>query len=232
MCSSDLVAWQIGVISSDVADEGKLRGEPWILTSSTPGSEEALAANLLVGTDHGRDSLGMRMAYKALQKENAANYGFRRSDAALQVVFVSDGDDDSTSEEQQQFLTWMQKEAASTGRKVQASAVVGDVPGGCSENAAQASPGTAYVAVADQLGGVVQSICAFDFAGIARTIGDQGVEWNREFVLQAKPDAGSVVVWVNGGRTQRWVLDDQTLVFDTPPDPGATIEVDYTLGDG
>jgi hypothetical protein len=162
--------------------------------------------------------------------------GFRRPDAALHVIFISDGDDESGAvlgaDPAGAFVSFLEDEAARTGRIARASAVVGDVPGGCSGPGGEALPGTRYAQVADTSGGRTVSICTSDYGDVVDAVGDVGVEWTTVFPLQAQPAEGSVVVTVDGTRmSDGWVLDPEVpaLVFDVPPAPDASIEVRYLL---
>ena len=151
------VAWQVGVTSTDPVDAGALLGRPWILTSGGPNPAEALAAALRVGTDSPPPSAGLDAAAQVLADVGGLNAGFRRDDAPLHIVFLSDGDDASGAwlgmNAQAAFLALLDDEAARTGRAAVASAVVGNVPDGCEGPAGTVSPGTRYAAVAEQSGG-------------------------------------------------------------------------------
>ena len=72
------------------------------------------------------------------------NVGFRRPDAALHVVFISDGDDESGDvlgdHPVDAFLGLLAAEESRTGRAARASAVVGDVPDGCTGDDGAALP--------------------------------------------------------------------------------------------
>ena len=78
------------------------------------------------------------------------------------------------------------------------------------------------------------SICAADLGAVAAALGDAGVEYTREFVLQARPVDGSVRVEVDGARTDAWTVDEAVpvLIFDAAPAPDAEIVVRYTLATG
>jgi hypothetical protein len=225
------LSWQIGVVSMDLREEGRLRGRPWVITPSAADPEGALALALQVGSSGLPPSAGMEVALLALEPDNFANLGFRRPDAALHVVFVSDGDDQSAADVDARFLAWMQAEAEASGRRVVASAVVGDVPGGCEGEAGSATPGARYAAVAQSLGGAVQSVCAGSFSDVASQISLLGQEGSREFMLQAEPLAGSLRVFVDGERSSGWSLDGQRLIFEEAPVAGADIRVEYRIGE-
>lgn len=227
--------WQVGVVSMDLSGGGALRGEPWILTPVSESPVSSLAASLQVGTEELPPAAGFAVALTALS--NPANRGFRRSTAALHLIFVSDGDDQSGMvavdgvevEAEAALRAWMAGEEAATGHAVRASAVVGDVPEGCSGAGGRAAPGSAFAALALSVGGAVRSICSPDYGAIAEDVGAVGVEWQRVFVLQAMPEPGSVRVEVDGARAAGWILSGQELIFDPAPPAGAVIVVRYNL---
>lgn len=225
------LSWQIGVVSMDLREEGLLRGRPWVITPSTPDSGQALRLALQVGSSGLPPSAGMEAALLALDPENTANLGFRRPDAALHVVFVSDGDDQSDVGVDAAFLAWMQEEAETSGRRAVASAVVGDVPGGCEGETGSATPGARYAAVSTQLGGAVQSVCTGSFSDVAAQISLLGQEGHREFVLQAEPLPGSLRVFVDGTRATGWILEGTSVVFEEAPIAGAGIRAEYRIGE-
>lgn len=232
------LTYQLGVTRTDAETRGALVGRPWIVTPQADDPAGALAAALRVGTDGAAPAAGLDAAALALRDEDGLNRGFRRDDAALHVIFLSDGDDESGAllgaDPYGAFLATLAEEAARTGRAARASAVVGDVPDGCVGTGGQALPGTRYAAVAEASGGAVHSVCDADLSGVASGLGDVGVEWATEFPLQADPDDASVRVEVDGVRsTSGWSIDHAVpaLVFDVPPAPDAEILVAYTLAE-
>jgi len=212
---------------------------PWILTPEQDGVEESLAANLQVGTASPPPSQGLDAAALALADPLGVNAGFRRADAALHVVFVSDGDDASGDvlgdDPVDAFLGLLSAEESGTGRAARASAIVGDVPDGCTGEGGTALAGDRYVDAALGSGGKVESICSADFAGIAADIGAVAVDYQVRFPLQADPVDDSVTVTVNGARMAAgWVIDHEepALVFEVAPPADATIDVVYSLSAG
>lgn len=228
--------YQIGVISMDLDDGGALLGVPWILTPSQESVGASLAKNLVVGTGSASPSQGLDCAALALSDPLGVNTGFRRSDASLHVIFVSDGDDESgdvLGDDPVAALGEQLAEAAvQTGRSARASAVVGDVPDGCSGPGGTALPGASYVELAEASGGSVASICAGDFTAVAADVGSVVVDWQLSYPLQADPLDDGVTVTVDGARLgSGWVIDHAgpSLVFQVAPAPDAFIEVTYSL---
>jgi hypothetical protein len=230
------LSYQLGVVTTDPDDAGALLGRPWIITAVADDPAASLAAALLVGTDSPPPSAGLAAASLALADVQGLNRGFRRADAGLQVVFVSDGDDESDTflgdDPAGAFLEVLADDAARSGRAARASAIVGDVPAGCRSETGNASPGTRYVDVAQASGGVVASICTADFAPVAGALGAGAAEWPTRFALQAVPEPGTVKVEVDGTRIpDGWEIDEAgpALVFDIAPAPDAEILVRYAL---
>ncbi|MDP2311594.1 MAG: vWA domain-containing protein [Pseudomonadota bacterium] len=232
------LTYQVGVTSTDPADDGALRGRPWIITGGSDSGSESLATALQVGTASAPPAAGFHTAALALDDALGLNRGFRRAGAGLHVVFVSDGDDQSDTwlggDPESAFLAVLEADEEESGRLARVSAVVGDVPDGCRTNANSALPGTRYAAVAEATGGIVESICAADFAAIATALGGAAADWPTRFPLQAAPVDGSALVEVDGVRVESgWWLDtvEPALVFNLAPPADAEISVVYTLAE-
>lgn len=231
----DSLDWQLGATSTDLEDAGVLNGDPWILTPQHTAPAAALAVALDIGADHAPPSAGLDAAALALADVSGQNHGFRRDNAALHVIFVSDGEDQSGtilgSNPVDAFVDLLLAEEARTGQPARASAVVGDSPSGCDGATGEASAGLRYLAVASRSGGASVSVCDADFAAVAARLGELAVVWPREFALQGLPEAGTVSVLINGARYADFIVDyaELTLSFDAPPPPYASIEVRYQL---
>jgi hypothetical protein len=230
------VAWQVGVVTTDPDDApGLLRGDPWVLT---PVDTAALRTLLDTGdvTLLGREpASGLGAMVLALEEplRSGGNQGFRRPDAALHVIVVSDGDDASDAllgEDAVAAATaLLEDEAARTGHGARLSAIVGP-RGGCSGPGGTALPGTAYLEVAEATGGTWGSVCEADYAGVVADLGAESVEWRTEFVLQAAPEPGSLRVSLDGVRQDEgwyYAADPPRIAFDDPPAPGAEVSVRY-----
>lgn len=240
----DGLAWQLGVTTTDITgteqDPGLLRGDPWILTPDTPDPAAVLARTL--DTPEGSPpTAGLGAATLALTEplRSGGNRGLRRPDAALHIVILSDADDDSGDvlgvDPADAFLGLLEDEAAATGQPAVLSAVVGDPGRGCSGPAGTALPGDRYAEVAEATGGATASVCDPDLAGVVAQLGDLVTALDRSFVLQARPLADSLRIEVDGVRQDdgwRVILEESTVVFDTPPPRGASLEVRYTIDPG
>ncbi len=233
------LSWQVGVVTTDGTGPaaGLLQGNPWIIHGGLDDPAAAFADAVDVGTDGQSSESGLGAAWLALTEPlvSTDNRGFRRSDAALQIVVLSDADDDSADilgdDPASSFLDFLAEEADRTGADTRLSAIVGPLPEGCSG----AAPADVYTAVAEQSGGAVVSICEADFSAVTATIADATVAWPTTFPLQASPDPDTVEVQIDGNTmpSDSFDLDLETpaLIFSEAPPPGAEIRVRYALAE-
>ncbi|RME21559.1 MAG: hypothetical protein D6798_17820 [Deltaproteobacteria bacterium] len=233
------LSWQVGVITTDGTgpDAGLLQGNPWVIHRDLEDPAAAFADAVDVGTDGQSTESGLGAAWLALSEPmiSTDNRGFRRPQAALHVVVLSDSDDDSVDilgeDPAGAFLDFLADEAARTGADARLSAIVGPVPEGCPG----ASPAEIYTAVAEDSGGVVASICVADFSAVAATIADASVAWPTRFSLQAIPEPDSVAVEFDGTLVSSSGYEvepaERLLVFLAPPPPGVEIRVRYILAE-
>lgn len=234
------VAWQVGVVTTNPGgDLGVLRGDPWILTPSEAEGLEVLldtAGITLLGREPASGIAAMVLALESPLRTDA-NRGFRRPDAALEVIVVSDGDDRSDDvlgpDAVEIGISTLEAEEDATGRPARLSAVVGP-RGGCSGPGGSALPGLRYLELAEATGGTTASICEGHMASVIADLGASSVEWQTEFPLQAMPETASLRVAVDGMRVDTgWSVatGPDRVVFDVAPEPGAVITVRYTVTD-
>lgn|GEM_PF-1428260 len=236
---ADQLAWQLGVVSTDLDSHlsGVLQGEPWIITPATTDGPAALARALDVAPGQAPTG-GLGAATRALTepRRSTDNRGFRRPDAALHIVVISDADDQSGSvlgvEPAEAFLELLDDEATMSGHPTALSAVVGDPGTGCTGLAGTALPGDIYAEVAEASDGAVASICDADLGTVVRQLGTLVQDGTRRFELQAVPVPDTVRVEVDGVRLDGvWELDldPPAIVLDTPPPLGSALSVRYTI---
>lgn len=241
------IGWQLGVVTTDMnrPDAGWLRGAPWILTPDEPLREDVFSEMVQVGTDGQGPEAGLAAALAALELALAGgpNAGFRRDDAPLHVVFVSDADDQSDAwlgpEPVTSFLDWLSEESLRTALPARASALVGPLPSGCSSGWGSALPAERYDQVATGSGGVVASICAADLSPVVGTLSGASIAWHSEFVLRERPKEGSLHVEIDGQPTSDFTLlfrpvagsssEETVLSFPVPPPPESRIDVRYLV---
>jgi hypothetical protein len=233
------LAYQVGVVTTDPenGDGAVLQGDPWIITPELDDPVAAFAQAVSVGLD-GTVQAGLAAMVSALSEplRSAQNRGFRRPQAALLVVVVSDEDDMSQGlldgDPVQEALAFLADQATPEGQPARLTAIVGDDPGGCTGDAGSALAGTAYAQVAKSSGGELVSICSANLDGLVGSLGELAVSWPTTFSLQADPVADSVQVTVDGKRDDEiWTLvfTPPAIVFNVPPAPGAWIVVTYEI---
>ncbi len=234
------VAWQIGVTTTDMSasEAGWLFGSPYVLGPSTEGAAALLEALVQPGVTGATPEAGLAAASRALELAvpGGANTGFRRPGAGLHVVVVSDADDGSADwlgpDPVAAFLDVLAAQDVGDG-SARLSAIVGDVPTGCTSELGTAQPGTAYAEVAAATGGVFASICAVDFGELLDAVAQAALVWPVEFPLREAPEPSSLRISVDGVRVEEGfslVLEPSpSVVFDEPPAPGARIEIWYLV---
>lgn len=234
------LSWQMGVVTTDVSDEraGRLRGDPWLITPDVDDAEAAMRDAVAVGTTSDSVEAGLGAAWLALTEplRSGDNRAFRRDDATLHVVVVSDDDDHSQAllgdDPTSAFIDFLGEEAARTGQPALLSAVIGDVPFGCTWDGGTALPGASYAAVAEASAGSVASICDADLEPVLSALGEASATWPDTFALQASPVAESVRVALDGVSVSAgWTVDSSApaIVFQDPPAPGTEITVRYEV---
>ena len=233
------VAWQVGVVTTSMSAEagGWLVGSPYVVTPHTDDRDTVLADLLRVGTGGTSPEAGFAAAVEALSLSVASgpNAGFRRPDAVLHTIFVSDADDQSDGwlggDPGGVFLDALAAEAAQTGLPALASAIVGPLPSGCSSVAGTAQPGFRYADVVAAAGGAALSICAADFGRLLDNLGDASIALPTRFALREQPTLGSVAVTVDGVAAEGWELlaTEAVLAFDEAPPAGSRIGVSYVV---
>jgi hypothetical protein len=237
------ILWQLGVITTDVSDDqaGRLQGNPWIITSDAQDPESDFRAASSIGTSGSPPEAGFWATMIALSPESreGPNLGFRRDDAVLHVIVVSDDDDASDDfvdgDPTEAFLAFAEEERARVGLPVLFSAVAGDTPVGCHGSGGAAQAAERYARAVEALGGAFESLCSPDFLAIETALGAQSVVWNLEFPLQAEAYQGVLLVSVDGTRvTDGWSYRESppTLVFAEAPPPESVIVVRYVVDDG
>lgn len=233
------VDWHAGVVATDMggADAGWLVGSPFVLTPTTPDVAQALASAARVGTDGAGPEAGLAAATRALELmvPGGPNAGFRRVDAALHVVFVSDADDSSDAwlgpDPVSAFLAVL-ADATMFAPAPMVSAIVGDVPLGCSSDLGTAAAAPRYHAVVAQTGGATVSVCDVDLGGVVDALGDASLQWPTVFGLRERPVPGSIRVTIDGVRLDEGFVvfaEPPRVEFDVAPPPGALVTFAYLV---
>ncbi|MEE2758213.1 MAG: choice-of-anchor D domain-containing protein [Myxococcota bacterium] len=244
----------------DADNAGKLVGDPRIIRRG-PDVENQFSGNVAVGTRGSGTEKGLEAAEKALKdplifdtgvacQANADcvepdrcvegrcggfNRGFLREDAALEIVFVSD-EDDSSSATLNYYVDFFKNIKGFRNESLfHAHAIVGadnGRPANCNSNLGDATPGRAYVEVANRTNGGIYSICEGDFGRALREIGNQAFGLPVQFFLSRPAREASIRVSVNGApRANGWSYDrdSNSVIFDeaSVPQPRESIRVEY-----
>lgn len=257
----DLTKFRDGDIYGSKSGAAGSRSGTYILTSDmNPESvKSTFATNIRVGIrgDGTREStLQSLRSVLRRNSDGSVGYGgetypelssFRRPDAFLAVIAVSDEEDqgrrqdgliyESNEEYVKDFTTFLDGYSGSTAskRKYNVSSIVVDDIAACKYGLhAQASQGDRYVAIAQQTQGVVASICSADFSVSLKNIAKQIVDLSSgQAVLKNVPIPGSIQVKiVPFDSSISWTVDRQTVRFNKKPKKGTQIEIIYlpTLG--
>lgn len=163
--------------------------------------------------------------------------GFFRASAKLVVVYVSDEPDVShqtygsggsssmtTSDYSSHLLS-----LKSSSDLVDAHAVAGDYPSGCSTNGG-AQFGDGYYDVVNDLGGTFMSICAADWSVTMETLATDSMAMVT-FPLSDYPVEESIEVTVDGTLSTDWTYDSSanSVTFTVAPPDGSAIDVLYAI---
>ncbi len=243
-----LVDYHIGVVSTDTSDSvtaGVLRGSTPYITQGTDNAESLFNEAVEVGVDGAGIEMGLQAALLALTDPLASgqNAGFLRPEADLSIIFVSDEDDYSPGSAHAYIDALRMLKMTSSRDSLKMSGVIGNVPEGCSASGVNASPGYRYAAAAEANFGIVESICADDFAVVAENLGLTASGLLSRFELSATPIEETIEVVIDDeqvfsgdtgllGETI-WYYDaeENEVVFslDSLPPSGSVIHVTYDL---
>jgi len=240
--------WHLGVVSTDMNDPlagGRLRVADDVrwLAPDTEAPREAFDRMVTLGIDGSPTEQGIAAAYSAVEihtREGGANEGFVRPDAALHITVVSD-EDDATNRpggsrviSRSEFVDYL-RTARPSGRQTSFSSIVGPVTG-CADIG---EPGSDYMSVTRQVGGVIWPICTDSWADALDELGFIATGLNREFFLSAPPvvDTIEVSVELRDGTVQTFGAADWTYsdlrnsirFVRYTPDPLSVVTIAYAL---
>ncbi len=240
------IDYQIAVTTTDVdpgGEDGRFVGTTRIITPATPNASTVFQQNVNRGTGGSGIEQGFAASYLALSDPliNTWNAGFLRPDASLAVIYVSDEIDQSpqASSFYENFLRNIKGFANST--LFSASAVVGTTNPVCNGPGGSAEYAPNYISVANNTGGVVESICAANWGQTLANIGLNSFGLKRQFTLSSQPVPVTIAVSVDGaqipsttaGGQVNWTYDMGTnsVVFSASavPQANSTIEITYTV---
>ena len=244
------VDFHVGVTSTDLSptgDGGRLRGlVPWI-DRNTPEPVLAFRQALQFPADENITlEEGLAAIPAALTPPNSigANLGFLREEAAFAAILVSDEDDGSLGPTRYYIRFLQALKGPGRDANISFSAVVGPVPDGCVPPGkefifgAKAEAAERYTEVVEASGGLIESICAADFAPFVETLATSLAGLRRFFPLSAPPDSGSIQVFIDGVRITEsesdgwaWLSSERAIVFTSQavPPPGTEVQIAYDV---
>ena len=232
------VDYQIGVISTDVGDNGQLQGSIPIITPSTPNPGQEFAANVNLGTHGSGWEKGMDSAWLALQPgilgSGGFNEGFLRPLAGLRIIFVSDENDGSNLFPMVSDYVAFFQSLKSDPALVVTSDISGG-PTGCQGPGGYAYIGTDYITATNLTGGISASICDANWSGIMNNLGWMSVSLSDSFELsEPNPIVETILVYLDGVVVNvGWQYDavNNAVVFDFDhiPVDETQIDIEYAV---
>ncbi len=223
--STSLADFRVGVVSTDVAEAGALRGQ---FDRDTPELATAFAQAAQVGISGDREEQGLENAWLAVNGGD-----FARDDARLNLVVLSDEDDHSPAS----VAVYMQQFQRHVGPEgFVLHAIVGDEPLGCVSQGSAADAGVRYIESAESTGGYRDSICLGDYGEILERIGLQVAGLGDTFILGELPQADTLEVRVDtvlipGREQDGWTYepDENAVRFHgrSVPRAGMTVQIRY-----
>jgi len=238
------IDYQIGVTTTDVADNGELEGTTRIITPNTPDPAGAFASNVNLGVTGSPTERGFDGAYMALSSPNidpgGFNDGFLRDAAGLRLIFVSDEQEQSTmlnNGDPFSYVSYFQGLKANPEH-----VVISDISGGltgCSGGGGVATSGSDYVQATVLSGGISASICDPNWVSTLSALAWLSQSFADTFELSKTPVPETIEVRMSTDGINfaniyvGWSYDPafNAVVFDLDhvPDNGDIIEVAYTV---
>lgn len=148
------------------------------------------------------------------------NGGFRRADARLEVVFLSNEEDQSPEDLAVYEAFFLGMACPACVDWLHLHAIVGDAPDGCEsmESGISAVAGERYIELANRTGGTVTSVCAGDFDAALTSIGDSATSPRLQHVLAGTPAPESISVAVDGHTCEGgWSYDSESNAIILDP---------------
>jgi len=237
-------------ITSAAGHKGLMRGNPPVLANRGTGSLStsqiisefnSKVSGLGNGCDGGAQEAGLEAGHLALSEPLASNEnkGFMRDDAKLAIIMVSDEEDQSVADVPFFIDFFRSLKGMRNVNMLEIYAIVGDAPSGCSvgsgDQGSSAAAGKRYISVADACNPHddkhFYSICSEDYHPVFESLSENLFALRNQFFLSRLADPETIVVTVDGRTVDNWEYDEETnsIVFpeDEPPDPGATVVVEY-----
>ncbi len=227
----------------NVGDRGRFLAEPpqreKVITPQSVDPVGTFRSNLDNGGNG--NTGGFEAAFLALSDPllNTDDAGFLRPEGLLTVIFVSDEDDQSQGDvaAYQRHLATLK---AARGGRFQALAIAGTDPNDCQSAFGAADYSPAYLALAEETGGISQSFCQ-DWNLTVPAIAPYAFGRTRRFPIDGAPVSTSIEVRVDNDVIPRtdaqgnlqWTYSAQSgaILFseEAAPDFGAQVRIAYAL---
>ncbi|MEN0063204.1 MAG: hypothetical protein AAGA48_13700 [Myxococcota bacterium] len=218
--------YHIGAVSTDVdnsVEAGILRESEGLrfITPNVPDASLVFNGMARLGTSGSGIEQGLASSYTMLELKRDApqNEGFYRDDASLHVVTISDENDQTPDSliSLGEYIRWYDGLKSSLDERSFSSIV-------CFPNCVvyiTESPGTRYLEVTDQIGGVEADIQNEAWASVLERLGIQASGLKREYFLSQTPvaDTIEVVVLRDTGAPQPTKIGFDRAVFDESEPP-------------
>ncbi len=227
--------YQIGVVSTDVADNGNLWGSTPIVTPSTPDPAGTFSSNVTIGTSGSASEKAFHCGWLAVDPSANRNPGFMRPEAGLRIIFVSDEAEQSSGMSFPSTIAYVQ---AFQSLKVNPDMVIlSDITGGlagCSGAGGSAGAGADFVTASTMTGGISASICDPNWVATLSALAWLAQSYADTFELSKTPVEDTIEVRLNGATIfVGWTYDPSlnAIIFDADaiPDNGDLIEIEYTV---
>ncbi len=157
----------------------------------------------------------------------ATNYGFRRIDASLEILVVTDEDDGSTATAADALAFLNAQVASSPDSFVRMHGLL-PTGSGCSfpTNIAK------WQQVIGSTGGTIHDLCAADYSSAITTLASRLFGLQTQFFLTQNPTAeDTITISVDGLAVTHYTYDatSNSITFDSPPAEGAAIVVEFQI---
>ena len=221
--SRGAIDFRIAVTTTDIfKDRGLFRGNPKVLTPTTPGLPTAFAANIKVGTNGSPYEAGLEAAQLSITTQAAKNTTVlntrdscytpcsRASDPTAcradcdkknpidflrpeaYLYIIFVTDEEDESAEDVRYF-WRSYETAK-GIGNDGTVTTAAIMGDVPSNACGATPGSRYKALSDLTGGEVGSICDTNFNVTLKKLATNAVGLKRKFALGRAPNPETIKV--------------------------------------
>lgn len=248
MSGLDKTDWQIAFTTTDVSDGAHgLKGSLMdlaghagqkVLTKSFADAETVFLKTVQRSEIASSDEQPLKASILAMQKSATENAVFFRNDADLAIIVLSDEDEMSLGKNKKatkpqdvvnafDSIFGSSKKLAVYGIVIQPDDVACYKDQKGSGNFQNASYGTFVTELARITEGFTGSICANDYTGHLKAIGNSVRLLTDFFILKQSPAPGTVSVQLSPAQNIPWVIEGNKLMFETAPEDGTVIQVTY-----